>query len=60
LTRGQAQQLIVSNGGIISESISKKVNLVIAGEAAGSKLEKAKALEIDIIDEKDFLKLINN
>jgi len=60
LTRGQAQQLIVSNGGIISESISKKVNLVIAGEAAGSKLEKAKALGIDIIDEKDFLKLINN
>jgi DNA ligase (NAD+) len=59
LTRGQAQELIIANGGMISDSISKKINLVVAGEAAGSKLEKAKALGIQIIDEESFLKLIS-
>lgn len=56
--RGAAQDLIRSLGGQISESVSKKVNLVIAGEEAGSKLEKAKKLGIEIISEEEFSALL--
>lgn len=58
LKRSQAEHLIVENGGAVSASVSKSVNLVVAGEDAGSKLEKAQKLGIEIINESQFLKLI--
>lgn len=60
LKRSQAKELIEKNGGEVSESVSKTVNLVVAGEDAGSKLEKAKKLGIEIIDETALLDLINS
>lgn len=54
--RSQAAELISERGGKTSDSVSKKVNLVIAGEEAGSKLDKAKELGIEIWDEQTFLR----
>lgn len=56
LKRGAAKQLIESHGGICSDSVSKSVRLVVAGEDAGSKLEKARKLGIEIIDEAELLR----
>ena len=47
-------------GGKISSNISKKTNYLIAGEAAGSKLDKAKNLGIKVLNEEELMKLINN
>jgi DNA ligase (NAD+) len=58
LGRKEAEELIVKNGGKASGSVSKKTSLVLAGEAAGSKLTKAQELGIKIIDEAEFLELI--
>ncbi len=58
-TRGQAGKLIEQNGGELSSSVSKSVNLVVAGSDAGSKLQKAQALGIQIIDESQFEQLLN-
>lgn len=60
LKRSQAKQLIEQNGGEVSESISKSVNLVVAGEDAGSKLAKAQKLGIEIIDEAKLMELIKS
>ncbi len=57
-TRSQAAKIIESLGGEVSATISKSVNLVLAGEDAGSKLAKAKALGIEIINEEQFDDLI--
>ncbi len=58
LGRKEAEELIVKNGGKASGSVSKKTSLVLAGEAAGSKLTKAGELGIRVIDEKEFLDMI--
>lgn len=58
LKRSQAKDLIEKNGGEVAESVSKTVNLVVAGEDAGSKLDKARKLGIEIIDEKALFDLI--
>ena len=58
LGRKEAEELIVKNGGKASGSVSKKTSLVLAGEAAGSKLTKANELGIRVIDEKEFLNMI--
>lgn len=58
--RSEATDIIVSSGGKVSDSVSKNVNLVIAGEDAGSKLVKAQKLGIEIWNEQDFLTFINN
>lgn len=60
LKRSQAKKLIEDNGGEVSESISKTVNLVVAGEDAGSKLAKAQKLGIEIIDEATLMSLISS
>ena len=57
-TRSEAKKLIEERGGEVADGVSAKVNLVIAGEAAGSKLEKAKKLSIEIIDEQKFVEML--
>lgn len=59
LSRDEAEALIVKNGGKASGSVSKKTSFVLAGEAAGSKLTKAQSLDVPVIDENEFLKMIN-
>ncbi len=56
--RKEAQDLIKSLGGKSAGSVSKKTDLVVYGESAGSKLEKAEQLGVDTMDEKAFLELI--
>ena len=51
LTRDAAKQLIESAGGKVSGSISKKTDYLVAGEEAGSKLEKARSLQVKVLDE---------
>ncbi len=59
LTRLQAQKMIEDNGGEVSSSVSKNTNYVLAGDNAGSKLTKAQALGVKIIDQKQFEDMIN-
>ena len=56
--RDEAGAIIEKLGGVVLGSVSKNVTLVLAGENAGSKLDKAKALHIKIIDEETFKSLI--
>lgn len=56
--RSDAQKIIEEQGGECQSSVTKKTTLVIAGEAAGSKLSKAQELGIKIIDEAQFTKLL--
>ncbi len=58
-TREEAAEKIISLGGSVTSSVSKKTDFVLAGEKAGSKLNKAKTLDIKIIDEIEFQKKIN-
>ena len=58
LKRGEATALIEDNGGEVAASVSKTVDLVVAGADAGSKLEKAQKLGIKIIDEDEFRKML--
>jgi DNA ligase (NAD+) len=58
MSRDQASELIESHGGKISGSVSKRTSYVVAGEAAGSKLEKAQELGVKILDEDSLKKLI--
>ena len=57
LTREEATAKIEALGGKVTGSVSKKTDFVLAGEEAGSKLEKAQQLGVKIIDEMEFLKL---
>lgn len=57
--RDEIKDLIVSLGGKSSGSVSKKTNFVLAGEEAGSKLDKARELGVKVIDWDEFQKLIN-
>lgn len=56
--RNEASKIIESFGGKTSSSVSKKTSIVLAGEAAGSKLTKANALGIRVISEDDFEEMI--
>jgi len=58
MTRDEASAIIKSHGGKTSSSVSKKTSYVIAGENAGSKLDKAQNLGVIILTEKDFLGMI--
>ena len=57
-TRQQIEQMIKDNGGKTSSSVSKKTAFVVAGQNAGSKLEKANQLNIEILTENQFLERI--
>ncbi|MBP3191056.1 NAD-dependent DNA ligase LigA [Natronogracilivirga saccharolytica] len=58
LKRNDARSMIEKNGGKVSTSVSKKTDYVVAGDEAGSKLDKAKKLGIRILDESEFIRFI--
>ena len=58
MTREEATQLIESKGGKVTGSVSKKTNYVVAGEEAGSKMDKATALGVPVLDEAALRRLL--
>lgn len=59
MSRAEASEWVERLGGKVSSSVSKKTSYVLAGEEAGSKLDKARQLGIPVIDEAEFLALVN-
>ena len=57
-TRPEMSELIEKNGGKVASSVSKNTSFVLAGEEAGSKLDKAKTLGVKIINENEMLKML--
>jgi DNA ligase (NAD+) len=57
LTRNEAKEIVESLGASATESVTKTTDYVVAGESPGSKIRKARASGVKIIDEKEFLKL---
>ena len=60
MDRKEAEEAIRQAGGKAAGSVSKKTSLVVAGEAAGSKLDKAQALGVEVIGEEEFLRRLGN
>ena len=60
LKRNEAAAKIEQNGGKVSGSVSKKTDFVVAGEEAGSKLDKAVQLGVPVIDEAELLRMIES
>ncbi|MBR5874436.1 MAG: NAD-dependent DNA ligase LigA [Oscillospiraceae bacterium] len=60
LSRDAAEKLITDNGGKAASSVSKKTSYVLAGEKAGSKLDKANQLGVSVITEEEFLNMIKH
>mgnify|MGYP003321154131 CR=1 FL=1 len=58
LSRNEAADLIIANGGKVVGSVSKKTSYLLMGEAAGSKADKAKSLGIPTLSEEDILKML--
>ena len=58
-TRDEARALIETRGGRVNSSVSKKTDYVVAGEAAGSKLDKAQSLGVTVLDEATFKTMLN-
>jgi DNA ligase (NAD+) len=54
LSRRDAAEMVLLHGGQVSESVGKKTSFVLAGEAAGSKLDRAQALGIPVLTEEQF------
>jgi len=59
LTRDEARALIEARGGRVTSTVSKKTDYVVAGEEAGSKLDKAQALGLHVIDEAALKKMLS-
>ena len=59
-SRPQATEILEGLGAIVTTSVSKNTDYVLAGESAGSKLTKAQALGVTVINEKDFQDVVNN
>ncbi len=60
LKREEAKELIENAGGKVSSSVSKKTDYVLAGEEAGSKLDKAKELGVKVISEDELREMLTN
>jgi DNA ligase (NAD+) len=58
LSREQATEKLTAEGGKVTSSVSKKTDYVVAGESAGSKLEKAERLGVRVLDEAAMLELV--
>ena len=58
-TRQQAEQAVKQTGGKTSSSVGKKTDFVLAGKNPGSKLDKARSLGVKIIDEQQFIDILN-
>lgn len=58
MTRETAKERLLALGAKVSSSISKNTDFLIAGENAGSKLEKAKAFSVKVLDEKTFISMV--
>ena len=58
MTREQAAERVEGGGGKVSGSVSKKTNYVVAGEEAGSKIDKARALGVPVLTEERFLEML--
>ena len=58
LSRNEAKELIQSAGGKVTDSVSKATSLLVVGADAGSKLDKARALGTEVIDEAELLRRI--
>ena len=58
MSRDEAKEKIRALGGDVSGSVSKKTSYVVAGDEAGSKLEKAEALGVAVRTEDEFLRII--
>ena len=57
-SRTQAQAFVKNLGGNVLSSVSKRLDFVVIGDSAGSKLDKARELGLNIINEEEFLKLV--
>jgi DNA ligase (NAD+) len=60
MTREEARAAIEAKGHKVAGSVSKKTDYVVAGEAAGSKLERARALGVPVLEEKEFIEMLQN
>ena len=59
MSREEAKTFIEAHGGKVPGSVSKKTSYLVAGEAAGSKLDKANALGIPVLDEAGLKAMVN-
>ena len=60
LSRGQAEAVVRDLGGKTSGSVTKRTSFLVAGEAPGSKLERARKLETAVIGEVEFLRMVED
>ncbi len=58
MKRGEAKELITSKGGKVASQVSRNVDYVVVGEEPGSKLDRARELGLRILDEEEFLKML--
>ena len=58
MSRDEAAALIEERGGRVSSSVSKKTSYVLAGKDPGSKLDKARELGVEILDQQQFVRML--
>ena len=58
MSRDEARAAIEAKGHKVAGSVSKKTDYVVAGEDAGSKLDKARALGVPVLEEKEFIQML--